>query len=229
VIVPDLWKKVVDLRKDFRKAPHNWFVANAEQEDDEDEDENSSELVSPRGSMGSHRNPSRSGDSDETSIVLDVSSPRRTPRGGSHGSLKRSQRQANEKETEAKFLSEVEKRVEERLKLQEEAMRTELMQQFKHTSVMSDKEKVLAEIDPKQVVKHFSVGKGYVVIPYPHLSLWAIVLILPVRVLIASITAPSVRCLRDCCTVRKWPSSSCTSRISSTTSCSMSSGRRSRS
>ncbi len=156
----DLWKKVVDLRKDFRKAPNNWFVAKADQEEEEDEDENSSELVSPRGSMGGHRNLARSGDNDESSIVLDVSSPRRTPRGG-YGSLKKGQWQASEKETEAKFLSEVEKRVEERLKQQEEAMRSELMQQFKRTSVMTDKEKVLAEIDPKQVVKHFSVGKGY--------------------------------------------------------------------
>lgn len=155
----DLWKKVVDLRKDFRKAPNNWFVAKADQEEEDDEDENSSELVSPRGSMGGHRNLARSGDSDESPIVLDVSSPRRTPRGG-YGSLKKGQWQASEKETEAKFLSEVEKRVEERLKQQEEAMRSELMQQFKRTSVMTDKEKVLAEIDPKQVVKHFSVGKG---------------------------------------------------------------------
>ncbi len=151
---------MVDLRKDFRKAPNNWFVAKADQEEEEDEDENSSELVSPRGSMGGHRNLARSGDNDESPIVLDVSSPRRTPRGG-YSSLKKGQRQTSEKETEAKFLSEVEKRVEERLKQQEEAMRSELMQQFKRTSVMTDKEKVLAEIDPKQVVKHFSVGKGY--------------------------------------------------------------------
>jgi serine/threonine protein kinase len=175
---PDLWKKIVDLRKEYRKAPQSWFVAKADhqQQDDEDEDdENSAELVSPRGSMGSHRNAverNRSGDAEEGSIVLDVSSPRRTPRGGAYGSLKKGQWQASakdDKESEAKFLSEVEKRVEERLKQQEETMRSELMQQFKRQSVMTDKEKVLAEIDPKQVVKHFSVGKGYITNTIPPL------------------------------------------------------------
>lgn len=172
-------------------------MAKVDQEDEEDEDENSSELVSPRGSMGSHRNATRSGDSDEGPIVLDVSSPRRTPR-GNYGSLKKGQWQASEKESEAKFLSEVEKRVEERLKQQEEAMRSELMQQFKRTSVMTDKEKVLAEIDPKQVVKHFSVGKGYCF----YRALLQLSLQSP-HVALAITPEHSVRCSRVCCTVRR--------------------------
>lgn len=161
MIETELLRKVADLRKEFRKSPNSWFVAKNEAEEDDDEDENSAELVSPRGTMGSHRNKSAEG--DEGPIVLETSSPKRTPRG--YNSLKKGQWQSggmSDKESEAKFHSEVEKRVEERLKQQEEAMRNELMQQLTKQTVLSDKEKVLAEIDPKQVVKHYSVGKGYV-------------------------------------------------------------------
>lgn len=147
---------MVGLRKEFRKSPNSWFVAKNEQEDDEDdEDELSSEMASPRGTMGSHRN-TKSGDGDEGPMVLDISSPRRTPRG--HGSLKKGQPR---EDSEAKFHSEVEKRVEERLKQQEEAMRSELMKQLRRETALTDKEKIIAEIDSRQVVKHFSVGKGY--------------------------------------------------------------------
>jgi len=92
-----------------------------------------------------------------------------------------SRRATNGKQSDAKFLSEVEKQVEERLKQQEESMQQEL-KQLRRQTVMPDSEaKVLAEIDPKHVVKHFSVGKGCTVLllVYSRLSL----LILPLFLL----------------------------------------------
>lgn len=132
---------MVDLRKEFKKSPYSWFVAKSDEE--EEDDEQSADIVSPRGMASPQRVKSSEGDEGP---VIDS---RRTPR--VQGSLKHA---------EAKFNSEVEKRVEERLKQQEEAMRSQLIEQLKQQAVITDKEKLIAEIDPKQVVKHFSVGKG---------------------------------------------------------------------
>ncbi len=107
------------------------------------------------------------------------------------------------RERDSLILSEVERRVAERLKHQEDKLRKELMQQWRQSVMVTEKDKAVAEIDPKFVKKYFLIGKGLAShLPTSEYGSYYSVC-LENKTLWFSTTGPLAKCLKAHCTGRR--------------------------